>query len=60
MSFLGHVVSNEGVSVDPGKIKVVTSLPRSSTVSEIQSFQGLAGYYIRFVEGFSRIASPLT
>ncbi|KAA0043088.1 ty3-gypsy retrotransposon protein [Cucumis melo var. makuwa] len=43
VSFLGHVVSSEGVSVDPAKIEAITSWPRSSTVSEIRSFLGLAG-----------------
>ncbi|KAA0040652.1 pol protein [Cucumis melo var. makuwa] len=45
VTFLGHVVSSEGVSVDPAKIEAVTNWPRPSTVSEIRSFLGLAGYY---------------
>ncbi|KAA0033782.1 ty3-gypsy retrotransposon protein [Cucumis melo var. makuwa] len=50
VSFLGHVVSSEGVSIDLAKIEVVTSWPRSSTVSEVHSFLGLAGYYRRLTK----------
>ncbi|KAA0054090.1 pol protein [Cucumis melo var. makuwa] len=60
VTFLGHVVSSEGVSVDPAKTEAVTNWPRPSIVNEIRSFLGLVGYYMRFVEDFSRIASPLT
>ncbi|XP_070057925.1 uncharacterized protein, partial [Nicotiana tomentosiformis] len=60
VAFLGHVVSAEGIKVDPKKIEVVQNWPRPTSVTEIRSFLGLTGYYRRFVEGFSSIASTLT
>ena len=60
VGFLGHVVSNRGISVDPQKIEAITSWEQPKSVQEICSFLGLAGYYRRFVESFSRIAMPLT
>ena len=60
IAFLGHVISAEGIQVDPSKIAVVQDWKRPSNVGEIRSFLGLAGYYRRFVEGFSKITLPLT
>ncbi|KAG8474874.1 hypothetical protein CXB51_031596 [Gossypium anomalum] len=60
VTFLGHVVSAEGIKVDPRKIEAILEWKPPRSVSEIQSFLGLAGYYRRFVEGFSVMAAPLT
>ena len=60
VSFLGHVVSKDGVMVDPSKIKAVKSWVRPTNVTEVRSFVGLASYYRRFVKGFSSVASKLT
>ena len=60
VAFLGHVISKDGISVDPKKVEAVVEWTRPNNVTEIRSFLGLAGYYRRFVEGFSRLAVPLT
>jgi hypothetical protein len=58
--FLGHIISNGGISVDPAKVKEIMEWRVPTTVTEIWSFLGLAGYYQRFIEGFSKIAKPMT
>jgi hypothetical protein len=58
--FLGHIISNGGISVDPAKVREIIGWKIPSSVTEIQSFLGLAGYYRRFIEGFSKIAKPMT
>ena len=58
VAFLGHVVSKDDIQVDPQKIKAVIDWPRPTTVTEVRSFLGLAGYYRRFMKEFSKIAAP--
>lgn len=59
VTYLGHVVSKQGVATDPNKTTVVKDWPMPLTVKQVKSFLGFVGYYRRFIPGFSRIASPL-
>ncbi|GJY78109.1 putative reverse transcriptase domain-containing protein [Tanacetum coccineum] len=60
VQFLGHVIDNKGIHVDPAKIESVKDWASPKTPTEIRQFLGLAGYYRRFIEGFSKIAKPMT
>ena len=59
IKYLGHVVSEKGVSTDPDKIKAVTEWPQPTTVTEVRSFLGFVSYYRMFMPNLSKVAKPL-
>jgi hypothetical protein len=59
VAFLGHVLSAEGTAVDPSKVESVTKWEQPLNMTDIRSFLGMAGYYRRFIENFSKIAKPM-
>jgi hypothetical protein len=58
--YLGHVIFDEGIVMDPTKVKAIMEWPALTNVPEVCSFMGLAGYYRWFVEGFLNIENPIT
>ena len=60
MTFLRHIVGGDGIKVDLAKEGAVRDWPRPRNASEVRSFLGITGYYRWFVEGFSKIAAPMT
>ncbi|XP_070006227.1 uncharacterized mitochondrial protein AtMg00860-like [Nicotiana sylvestris] len=60
VTFLGHIISGEGIQVDTQKIEALKTWPRPTIPMEVRSFLGLASYYRRCVEGFSSLSAPLT
>jgi hypothetical protein len=60
VTFLGHIVSAEGVRPDPRKTSVVRDWPKPTNISELRSFLGLANYFRKFVQGYSALVAPLT
>ncbi len=60
LEFLGHLVSNDGISVNPKKVAAITEIPTPKTVKEVQSFVSLCSYYRKFIKDFAKSARPLT
>ncbi len=60
MRFLGYIVSHQGIQMEEGRIKGVRDWPKPRLLRDIQVFLGFANFYRRFIQGFSRLAAPLT
>ena len=59
VKYLGHIVSQNGVETDPGKIKALKTWPWPKNLKELRSFLGFSGYYRRFIQDYSKITKPL-
>nr|GEV98563.1 putative reverse transcriptase domain-containing protein [Tanacetum cinerariifolium] len=59
VQFIGHMIDSEGIRVDPAKIELIKDWASPKTPTEIHQFLGLAGYYQRFIKGFSKISKPM-
>jgi len=60
VEYLGHIVSHEGIKVDPNKIKSIKKWKIPTTINHVQRFLGLTNYYHEFVNNYGKIALPLT
>ena len=60
IQYLGHIISEEGISVDPKKIEAIMNCPTPRNVTDVRSCMGIAGYYRRFIEGFSKVSHAIT
>ena len=58
--YLGHIILEEGVLVDPEKIEAIINWPNPKNVKDVRYFMGIVGYYNRFIEGFSKVSHPIT
>jgi hypothetical protein len=56
---LGHIINREGLAINPKKVTAILDWKASKDVRGIKNFIGMAGYYRRFIEGFSKIARPM-